>query len=66
MIIDDYNIRIWIYFLKTKDQALGEFKEWHAMVKKQSRKKLKMLRSYKGGEFTLGEFYSCESHGIKR
>ena len=31
------------------------------------RRKLKMVRSNKGGEFTSGEFNSyCKSHGIKR
>ena len=50
-LIDDYSRRIWIYFLKTKDQALGKFKEWHAMVENESEQKLKMVRSDKGGEF---------------
>ena len=40
-----YSRRIWLSFFKTKDKALGKFKERHTMVKKDSRKKLKMLRS---------------------
>ena len=52
MLVDNYSRRIWIYFLKTKNQALGKFKEWHVMVERESRKKLKMLRSDRGGEFT--------------
>ena len=35
MLIDNYNRRIWIYFLKTKDEAFGKFKGWHVMVKKE-------------------------------
>ena len=66
-LINDYSRRIWIYFLKTKDQAFGKFKEWHAMVENESRQKLKMVRSNRGGEFTSSEFDSyCKSHGIKR
>ena len=47
-LIDKYNRRIWIYFLKTMDQALGKFKEWHVMVEKELEKKLKVLRLDKG------------------
>ena len=66
-LIDDYSRRIWIYFLKTKDHALGKFKEWHVMVEKESREKLEMLRSNRGGKFTLGEFkVYIKSHEIKR
>ena len=56
-----------MYFLKTKDQVLGKFKEWHAMVENESRRKLKMVRSNRGGEFTSGEYNSYyKSHEIKR
>ena len=34
-LIDDYSRRISIYFMKTKDHALGKFKEWHVMVEKE-------------------------------
>ena len=65
-LIDDYSRRIWISFLKTTDQALGKFKEWHVMVANESRRKLKMVRSDRGGEFTSGEFDGyCKSHGIE-
>ena len=66
-LIDNYNRRIWIYFLKTKDLALGKFKELHVMVKKGPEKKLKMLRLDRGGEFTSSKFKSyCKSYEIKR
>jgi len=36
-------------------------------MKKNGELKIKFLRSYRGGEFTLGKFNeSCEKHGIKR
>ena len=66
-LIDNYNRRIWISFLKSKDEAFGKFKEWHVMVEKESGRKLKKVRSDRGGEFTSSEFesyYKC--HGIKR
>lgn len=67
MLIDDYSRRIWIYFLKTKNQTLGKFKEWHVMVEKELGKNLKMLRLDIRGAFTFGEFESfCKSHKIKR
>lgn len=32
LIIDDYFKNVWIYILKTKDQALEKFKVWKALV----------------------------------
>ena len=34
--INDYSRKIWVYFLKKKDEdeVFGRFKEWKAMVKK--------------------------------
>ena len=58
MLIDDYSRRIWIYFLKTKDQDLGKFKKWDVRVEKELGKKLKMLRLDRGGDFTSDEFGS--------
>ena len=52
LLIDDYSRRIWIYFLKTKDQALGKLNVWHAMAENKSGQKMKMVRSDRGGEFT--------------
>ena len=45
ILIDDYNKRTCVYFLKTMERAFGRFKEWHAMVEKESGTKLKILRS---------------------
>src|SRR5690606_22346411 len=33
--IDDYSWKVWIYFLKTKDEAFERFKEWKAEVETQ-------------------------------
>nr|GEV97066.1 retrovirus-related Pol polyprotein from transposon TNT 1-94 [Tanacetum cinerariifolium] len=32
--IDDYSRKVWVYFLKTKDEVFGKFKEWKTKVEK--------------------------------
>nr|GEX64779.1 retrovirus-related Pol polyprotein from transposon TNT 1-94 [Tanacetum cinerariifolium] len=32
--IDDYSRKVWVYFLKTKDEVFGKFKEWKTIVGK--------------------------------
>nr|GEZ94468.1 zinc finger, CCHC-type [Tanacetum cinerariifolium] len=55
LLVDDYSRYIWVYFLTTKDQAFDTFKEY------------KMLRTDRGGEFTLNEFIQyCKENGIAR
>ena len=49
--IDDYSIKLWVYDLKSKDQVLEKFKEFHASVERQSGKKLKCIRTDNGGEY---------------
>ena len=56
-----------VYFLKSKDEVLGEFKEFKALVENLSKRKIKILRSDNGGEYTSNEFGSfCIDVGIKR
>ena len=56
--IDDYSRQTWIYFLKTKEseEVSCKFKEFKAQVKNFSRKRIKILRSDNGGEYTSIEF----------
>ena len=42
--------------MKTKDQVLDKFKEYEAMVTNITGKKIKILRSDNGGEYTPKEF----------
>ena len=49
--IDDFTRKTWIYLLKTKDEAFEYFKEFKAMVEKQSGYIIKTLRSDRGGEY---------------
>jgi hypothetical protein len=65
--IDDYSHETWVYFLKSKDEVLENFKEFKALVENLSEKKIKILRSNNGGECTSNEFGSfCRDVGIKR
>lgn len=66
-IIDDYSKRVWVYILKSKDEAFEKFKEWKSLVENQSEKKVKKLRTDNGLEFCSGWFNKfCKDHGIAR
>ena len=49
--VDDYSCKCWIYFVQKKDQTFSKFCEFKALVKKESRKKIKALRSDNIGEY---------------
>nr|CAD39988.3 OSJNBb0045P24.6 [Oryza sativa Japonica Group] len=64
-LIDDATIFCYVYLLKTKDEALDYFKIYKAEVENQLDRKIKRLRSDRGGEFFSNEFdLFCEEHGI--
>lgn len=65
--MDDYSRKVWVYFLKTKDEAFSKFSEWLALVENQSGKTLKALRTDNGLEYcnkTFNDF--CKAKGILR
>jgi hypothetical protein len=65
--IDDYSRKTWIYFLKTKDEVFDRFKEFRALVENQSGRRIQVLRSDNGGEYTSNEFVEyCVVEGIKK
>ena len=65
--IDDYSRNTWIYFLKTKSEVFGKFKEFKALIKNHSEKRIKTLRSDNGEEYTSKEFEAFyKEAGIKR
>ena len=37
-LIDDYSLKVWVYFLKSKDEAFSKFKEWKPWRIRQGRK----------------------------
>jgi len=57
----------WISLLKNKDEAFEKFKAFKALVENESDRKIKCLKSDRGGEFIQDEFFDFfEQHGIKR
>ena len=53
--------------MQKKDQTFSKFCEFKALVEKESGKKIKALRSDKGGECVSQEFKDfCVAKGIKR
>jgi transposase InsO family protein len=65
--IDDYSRKTWIYFLKAKSEVFTWFQEFRDLVENQSRKKIKVLWSDNGGEYSSRQFVDlCAHHGIKR
>jgi transposase InsO family protein len=54
-----------VYLLKIKDEALNYFKAYKAEVENQLERKIKRLRSDRGGEYFSSEFSEfCVEHGI--
>jgi transposase InsO family protein len=65
--IDDYSRKTWVYFLKSKAEVFSKFKEFKSLIENISERKIKILRSNNGGEYTSKEFvYFCKDFRIKR
>jgi transposase InsO family protein len=65
--IDDYSRKTWLCLLKSKDEVFNKFKEFKALIENLSKRKIKILKSDNGGEYTSKEFVSfCKDVGIKR
>ena len=62
--IDDHSRKIWVYTLKIKDQVLDVFKQFHALVERQSGEKLKCIWTNNGGEYSGPFDEYCRQHGI--
>ena len=50
--IDDYSRKTWVYFLKSKDEVFGKFKEFKALIENLFERKIKILRLDNGVEYT--------------
>jgi transposase InsO family protein len=55
-IIADYSRKVWPYFLKHKYEAFDAFRKWKVMIEKQTKKKVKLIRTDNGMEFCSNEF----------
>lgn len=64
--IDSYSHYTWVYVLKSKDQVFESFLEWQALVENSTDRKLKVLGTDDGGEFTSGRFKEhLRQHGVR-
>jgi transposase InsO family protein len=63
--IDDSTRFCYVYLLKIKDEAFNYFKTYKAEVENQLERKIKRLKSDRGGEYLSNVFYEiCVEHGI--
>ena len=63
--VDDFSRKTWVYLLKHKSEVFGYFKTWKWKVEKQSGKKIKCLRTDRGGEYLSREYKAfLEKEGI--
>ena len=47
-LIDDYSRKVWVYILRSKDEAFQRFKDWKVSVEVQTGRKIKKLRTDNG------------------
>ena len=53
--------------MRAKDEVLEIFVKWKKLVETQTGRKIKVLRSDNGGEYTYDPFLQvCQNEGIKR
>ncbi|KAH9793297.1 hypothetical protein KPL71_004477 [Citrus sinensis] len=65
--VDDFSRRVWVYTMRVKDEVLDIFVKWKKLVETQTGRKIKVLRSNNGGEYTSDPFLQvCQNEGIKR
>ncbi|GJZ49689.1 retrovirus-related pol polyprotein from transposon TNT 1-94 [Tanacetum coccineum] len=59
--------RVWVQFLRHKNEAFSKFKEWKQLVENQTGRKLKKLRMDNGLKFYNQEFNNlCKESGIAK
>ncbi|KAK2440388.1 putative mitochondrial protein [Trifolium repens] len=64
--VDEYSRKMWIYLLRAKDEVFDVFKNFKVLVENQSGKKLKILRTDGGGEYTSKNFeLFCVNNGVE-
>lgn len=47
---------MWVFFLKTKDESFSAFKNFCGLVERGPKRKVRMFRTDRGGEFVFNEF----------
>ncbi|KAL8089642.1 hypothetical protein AgCh_039213 [Apium graveolens] len=67
LFVDNFSHKMWVYMLKEKSAAFEMFKKFKVLVETRTEKRIKILRTDRGGEFCSREFTSyCENAGILR
>ncbi|KAI3510533.1 hypothetical protein L1887_17599 [Cichorium endivia] len=67
LIVDDFTRVMWVYMMKSKDEAFDTFKRFRVSVETETGEKLKTFRTDRGGEFLSKQFTAyCEETGIHR
>ena len=67
LFVDDYSRMMTVMYLREKSESFEKFKWYLARVEKEIGKRLKCLRSDRGGEFISNKFNNfCIKRGIKR
>src|SRR6266481_1074251 len=57
-LVDDALRQTWLYFLAKKSDAITVFREWQALVERESGWKVGILNTNNGGEYTSKEYES--------
>jgi len=66
-LIDDFSRKVWVYFLKYKNEVVKVFEEWKFLVETQTRRKVKKLRTDNELEFYDERFKTlCKKSGTAR
>ena len=63
--IDDHSRKVWSHLLKSKDQVLDAFKEFQALVERETVRKIKCVRSDNEGEYRGPFEVYCKKYGIR-
>ena len=65
--IDDFSRMVWVYPIRSKDQAFDRFKAWKTLIETQTNRKVRKVRIDNGLEFCNKQFDDlCEKSGIQR
>lgn len=63
--VDDFSQMTWVFFFKSKSEALEYFKQFKILAENQVGCTMKAMRSYRRDEFTSQEFtIFCEANRI--
>ena len=64
--IDEHSRKTWVYMMKSKDEVFTIFHEFKAEVENLTERRIKILRTNNGGEYTSKEIIACKESRIKR